>query len=89
MVFLGLGSSVFSYLWFKSRYVPRAIAAWGILASSLLTLATAAVIVFPELGAAVGLAYMAPMGVYEVGLGLWLVIRGIRAPRGAGAKAGG
>ena len=27
-----------------------------------------------------GLAYMAPMGIYEVGLGLWLLVKGIQAP---------
>src|SRR5271169_2138712 len=33
-VFLGLGSTVFSYLWFKSRYIPRALAVLGIVASA-------------------------------------------------------
>lgn len=28
-VFLGLGSTIFAYLLFRSRYVPRALAAWG------------------------------------------------------------
>ena len=26
-MFLGLGSTVLAYLWFKSRYIPRALAA--------------------------------------------------------------
>jgi hypothetical protein len=33
-------------------------------------------IVFPELGGVVGMAYMAPMFFYEVGLGGWLWLRG-------------
>jgi Domain of unknown function (DUF4386) len=37
-VFLGLGSAVFAYLLFKSRYVPRALPAWGMFASLLLAL---------------------------------------------------
>jgi hypothetical protein len=37
--------------------------------------------VFPGL-AAVGLAYMAPMGLYEFGLGLWLLLKGLQAPAG-------
>jgi len=41
---------------------------------------TLAVMLFPRLGEAVGLTYMAPMFFYEVGLGLWLLIKGIRAP---------
>jgi hypothetical protein len=80
-VFLGLGSAVFSYLWLKSRYIPRALAAWGIFSSLLLALASFAIMVFPGL-ATVGLAYMAPMGIYEFGLGLWLVVKGLQEPAG-------
>jgi hypothetical protein len=78
-ILLGLGSTVFAYLLLKSRYVPKAMAAWGIFSSLLLAVGTLAIMVFPGLGA-VGLAYMMPMGIYEVGLGLWLLIKGIRAP---------
>jgi hypothetical protein len=77
-VFLGLGSTVFSYLWLKSRYVPRALAMLGILASLTLLILTLAIMLFPDLGGVLGLAYMMPMGVYEVGLGLWLLIKGLK-----------
>ena len=80
-VFLGLGSAVFSYVWLQSRYIPRALAAWGIFASLLLTIATLATMVFPILWDRVGMAYMMPMGLYEVGLGLWLLIKGLQVPR--------
>jgi hypothetical protein len=79
-VFLGLGSTVFSYLWLRSRYIPRAIAGWGIFASMVLAVVTLAVMLFPRLGETIGLTYMAPMFFYEVGLGLWLLIRGLRLP---------
>jgi hypothetical protein len=79
-ILLGIGSSLFAYLLLKSGYVPRTIAAWGIFASLLLAVGTLTVIVFPIAGDAVGMAYMAPMGIYEVGLGIWLLARGIRAP---------
>jgi hypothetical protein len=78
-VFLGLGSAVFSYLWLKSHYIPRALAAWGIFASLVLALITVAILIFPRLGA-IGLSYMAPMFFYEVGLGLWLLVKGLRPP---------
>ena len=77
-VFLGSGSAVFSYLWLKSRYIPRALAAWGIFSSLLLATAGLVIMVFPEARGVVGMAYMAPMGLYEVGLGLWLLFKGIR-----------
>jgi hypothetical protein len=76
---LGLGSAVYAYLLLKSRYVPKALAVLGIFSSLLLALGTLAIMVFPGLGA-VGMAYMMPMGLYEVGLGLWLLVKGIRTP---------
>jgi hypothetical protein len=78
-ILLGLGSTVFACLLLKSRYVPRALAVLGIVSSLVLAVVTLAIIVFPGLGA-LGLTYMMPMGVYEVGLGLWLLIKGIQAP---------
>jgi len=79
-VFLGLGSTLFSYLWLRSRYIPKVLAGWGIFASLVMAIVTLAVMLFPRLGEALGLTYMAPMFFYEVGLGLWLLIKGIRAP---------
>jgi hypothetical protein len=75
-VFLGLGSAVFSWLWLRSRYIPRPLAILGIVASLLLTMGGLAVMAFPALGV-IGLTYMVPMFFYEVGLGLWLLARGI------------
>jgi len=77
-IFLGLGSTVFSYLWWKSRYVPRGFAAWGIFASLTLAFGTVVMMLFPAVEAKVGLAYMAPMFFYEVGLGIWLLVKGLR-----------
>ena len=79
-IFTGLGQAVFSYLWLKSRYVPRGIAVLGIVASLLLGLGSLIVMLFPALFRIVGLGYMAPMFFYEVGLGLWLLIKGLRQP---------
>lgn len=77
-VFLGLGSTVFSYLWFKSRYIPRVLAAWGIFSSLVLAIFSLAIMVSPGLAGVVGMAYMGPMGLYEMGLGLWLLVKGLR-----------
>lgn len=77
-VFLGLGSALFSYLWLKSRYVPRALALLGIFSSLLLAACNFAFIVAPGLLKVVGPGYMAPMGVFEIGMGFWLLLRGLR-----------
>jgi Domain of unknown function (DUF4386) len=77
-VFLGLGSTVFSYLWFKSNYIPRALAGLGIFASALLASGSFAFIIFPELTKIIYPGYMAPIGVFEVTMGFWLLIKGLR-----------
>jgi hypothetical protein len=79
-VFLGLGSAVFAYLLFKSRYVPRALPAWGMFSSLLLALGSLAVILFPWFEANASMAYMVPMFFYEVPLGLWFLVKGVRTP---------
>ena len=78
-VFLGLGSAVFSYVWLRSGYIPRALAWLGIVGSLLLTIGTLTIFVFPAVGV-IGLAHMLPLGLYEVGLGFWLMFKGLREP---------
>lgn len=79
-VLLGLGSAIYAYLLLKSRYVPKALALLGIFGALLLALGTVAIFISPALGR-VGMSYMMPMGLYEVGLGFWLLIKGIREPK--------
>lgn len=76
-VFLGAGSAVFSYLWFTSRLIPRFLAGWGIFSSVVLAMITLAVMIFPGLGRPLTPGYMIPMFIYEVGLGLWLLVKGL------------
>ena len=73
-VLLGLGSAVFAALFWRSRYIPRLIAGWGLFASLLLSAGSLVVLVFPR---AASMAYMMPMGLYEVGLGIWLLAKGL------------
>src|SRR5713226_4636874 len=70
LVLFGLGSTVFSYLWFKSRYIPRGLAAWGIFSSLVVAIVTLAIMVFPSLAAVVIPVYFVPIFIFEVTLGL-------------------
>jgi len=80
IVIFGLGSTVFAYLWFKSRYIPRPLAAWGIFASLVVVIVTLAIMVLPSLGPVVIPAYYGPIFIFEVALGFWLLVKGIQAP---------
>lgn len=75
---LGLGQAAFALAWLRSRYIPRVLAGWGVAASLLLALGPVINLLSP--GAAPLLFFMVPMFFYEVPLGLWLLVRGIRAP---------
>jgi len=77
-VFLGLGSTAFAYLWLKSRYIPRGLAAWGIFSSLVLAIGIWGTMVFPGLASVVGPAYWLPIFIFEVTLGFWLLVKGIQ-----------
>lgn len=79
-VFLGLGSALFSYLWFKSKYIPGALAALGVFSSLLLATCNFAFIIFPGLEKTISMGYMAPMGVFEITMGFWLLLKGLGPP---------
>ena len=83
LFFAGLGSTLFCCLWFKSGLIPKTLAAFGIFASIVLAARTGAVIVFPELRTIFTVAYYGgPIFLFEVAMGLWLVLVGV-APSSA------
>ncbi len=83
IVFFALGSTLFGYLWFKSGYIPRVLSALGIAASVAVGAVTLINLVVPNFESAVGPAYWIPIALFEVVLGFWLLIRGIRDPQQA------
>lgn len=85
-IFLGLGSTVFAYLLLRSRYIPRVLAGWGIFASLLLATYNLVIVVVPAVTALMYVS-LAPMGIYEIGIGLWLVIKGAKI-QGSSTSAG-
>jgi hypothetical protein len=79
-IFVGLGSAVFAYLLLRSQYIPRMLARWGVFASVLFATYHLVIIAFP--GAVKPLMYVsfAPMGIYEISIGLWLLMKGAKIP---------
>jgi Domain of unknown function (DUF4386) len=72
---LGLGSAVFAWLLLRSGLVPRLLAGWGILASLALAVYAMALVVSPATSDFFYFA-MIPMFIYEVSVGLWLLLKG-------------
>ena len=77
-IFLGIGSMLFNYLFFKSKYIPRALASWGIFSSSLLLLSQFAIIIYPNIEKTIIPACYGPIVIDEIALGFWLLFKGAK-----------
>jgi len=74
MVFFTLGGTLFYYLLFKSGYVPKALAIFGLIAAPLAFVGT-----LGELfGIGVPLVLFLPNLPFELTIGLWLLVKGIK-----------
>ena len=84
LILFGLGSAAFGVLWFKSRYIPRLLAAWGVFASLLVAAGSLTLIVFPNLSSLLIPGYFLPVFLFEIIMGFWLLIKGLRPAASAG-----
>ena len=79
LLFSALASTVCGYLWFKSRYIPRALAAFGVISSAFCVACTLVFYVFPNFDRIVSLWWFdTPMGIFDIALSFWLLFRGLR-----------
>ncbi len=71
--FWGLASTLCSYLWFKSKYIPKALAAFGVMSSAWCVFCAFTFIVFPHFKETVNAYWFdMPMTLFEMALGFWL-----------------
>jgi hypothetical protein len=81
LLFGALASTVCGYLWFKSRYIPRPLAAFGIVSSAFCVACTLVFYIFPGFDKTVSLWWFdTPMGVFDIALSFWLLFKGLRPP---------
>jgi hypothetical protein len=77
MIFLGLGSSLFFYLFFISKYIPRILSLWGMIAyfsGMMIAFATMLSLDPPEL---IRMVSYKSVTIFEIVIGLWLLIMGV------------
>jgi hypothetical protein len=68
-------------LWFKSNYIPRALAAFGVISSAWCAACTLVFYIFPHFTKVVNLWWFdSPMAIFEIALSFWLLFKGIRTP---------
>ncbi len=80
LAFYALSTSLFSWLFFQSRYIPRILAAWGVLASLFEGVCAFAYLNDRRFGAAVSVNwYEMPTVLFELGLCIWILVKGRKA----------
>lgn len=80
LFFFGLASTLCSLLWIKSKYIPKVLAGFGVLASAWAAVCSLAFFISPDFAKVVDLSlFDVPLGLFELVLGLWLLIKGLRS----------
>jgi hypothetical protein len=81
LLFWALAATLGSYLFFKSHYIPRALATFGMVASGWCAVCTLAFIIFPGFGNVVNLWWFdSPMALFEITVSFWLLFKGLHLP---------
>jgi hypothetical protein len=79
--FFGLAATVCGYLWFKSGYIPRSLAAFGVITSAWCVICASVFLIFPGFEKTVNAYWFdSPMAIFELILSVWLLSKGIRTP---------
>ena len=79
LLFYALASTVCGYLFLKSRYIPRALAAFGIISSAWCVACTLVFIVLPDFAKIVNLWWFdTPMAIFEIATSILLLVKGLR-----------
>src|SRR5262249_37716738 len=82
LLFWGLSTTLFSYLWFTSRHIPRTLAGFGVVSGAWATLCAFVFIANPAFANAVNPWWFdTPMAIYETALSILLLVRPLQPPR--------
>lgn len=80
LLFVGLGGTIFCYLFYTSMYVPRILAIWGILTYLSMIVLSFISILFPNHPAILEIIPYSLGGLFEIIFGFWLLLKGVKLP---------
>lgn len=79
LLFTAMASTLYSYLWLKSGYIPRTLAVLGIISSAFCVGCTLIFNIFPHFDQIVNLWWFdMPMAIFDIVLSFWLLFKGLR-----------
>lgn len=82
--FWTIASTICSYLWFKSKYIPKGLAVFGIVSSLWCVFCAFVFLVYPDFQNTVHpMWFDSPMVIFEITLGFWLLFKRLRIPEAA------
>ena len=82
LMFIGIGGSIFCYLFYKSNYVPKFLAGWGIFTYLTMLLLSFTSLLLPNIPETIKMIFYAPGGLFELIFGFWLFLKGINVKQG-------
>ena len=80
---LGVSGLMLCYTLYKAKLVPRVLAVWGLVGYAIIFVGMVSEI----MGSGLGLASSLPGGLWELFIGVWLIVKGFNAPAMVSASA--
>jgi len=77
LIFVGVGGTLFCYLFYRSSFVPRILALWGIITYVSMFLLGFLNILAPDRPAMIETMLFGSGALFEVVFGVWLLIKGV------------
>lgn len=78
---IGIGGTLFLYLFYKSSYIPGIISIWGMFTYISMLILSLIIILFPEYPRIIEMILYGLGALFELTIGLWLLIKGINLKR--------
>jgi hypothetical protein len=76
--FFGLAATVCAWLWFKSKYIPRGLSIFGVIASAWCVFCAFTYLIFPNFNKIVNdYIFDSPMALFELVVSFWLLFKGL------------
>src|SRR5213080_2423206 len=77
--FFGLAATVCAWLWFKSTYIPKGLALFGVISSAWCVFCAFVYLIFPNFNKVVNdYIFDSPMALFELVVSFWLLIKGLK-----------
>jgi hypothetical protein len=87
--FFGLAAAVCAYLWFKSNYIPKGLALFGVISSAWCVICAFVFLIFPTFNKIVNdWLFDTPMAIFEMILSFWLLFKGLKPVEPTQMQAG-